>query len=133
MYICEMNTALISIGSNENRDENIPLCRKLLDDIFESIHYSNTSITKPFGEHYKNSFLNQLALVETEMSRENVNICLKMLEKQIGRNFTDKSTGLIKIDIDLIKWNSTILKEEDWTRSYVADLLPSLYNDTTLI
>lgn len=128
-----MNTLLISIGSNENSETNMELCRTLLDEIFEPIIYSETSITEPFGDHYQNHFLNQLALVQTIRNKDDVESELKLLEKQLGRTSEDKSKGLIKIDIDLIKWNDIILKEEDWKRSYVADLLPSIYNEPTAL
>lgn len=119
------------MGSNENSEGNMELCRGLLCEIFDTIYYSETSITTPFGEHYQNDFLNQLALAYTNQELEDVVCNLKLLEKQIGRNSEDKTKGVIKIDIDLIKWNDTVLKEEDWKRSYVADLLPSLHDNTT--
>lgn len=127
-----MNTLLISMGSNDNSEKNMELCRTLLSDIFDSISYSETSVTKPFGDHYQNDFLNQLAIAQTLCDREVVESNLKLLEKQIGRSAEDKDKGLIKIDIDLIKWNDVILKKEDWTRNYVADLLPSIYDEPKL-
>lgn len=125
-----MNTLLISMGSNENSEENMELCRNLLSEIFSTISYSDTSVTKPFGEHYQNDFLNQLALAQTLRNRESVENNLKSLERQIGRSTEDKAKGLIKIDIDLIMWNDEILKKEDWARNYVADLLPSIYHES---
>lgn len=127
-----MNTLLISMGSNENSEENMELCRNLLSEIFSTISYSETSVTEPFGDHYQNDFLNQLALAQTLHNREAVENNLKSLERQIGRSAEDKAKGLIKIDIDLIMWNDEIIKKEDWTRSYVADLLPSIYNESKL-
>lgn len=124
-----MNTLLISMGSNENSETNMALCRGLLSKLFESITYSETSVTEPFGEHYQNHFLNQLALIQTFKGRIEVENELKLLEKELGRTAEDKSNGLIKIDVDLIKWNDTILKEEDWQRNYVADLLPSIFEE----
>lgn len=131
VYICSMNTALISIGSNEDTERNITLCRELLNSIFSNILYSETSVTKPFGDHYKHDFLNQLALAKTEKDKIEVEQMLKLFEKQMGRDLEDKEKGVVKIDIDLIKWNDTILKKEDWQRSYVADLLPSLLDAPT--
>lgn len=126
-----MNTAVISIGSNEDSEKNVEYCKQLLDSIFTTIHYSDTSITKPYGTQYRHDFLNQLALTETEMDLSEVVKTLKLLEKKMGREVEDKNKGLVKIDIDLIKWNDTIVKEEDWQRNYVTDLLPSLYKNFT--
>lgn len=124
-----MNTLLISMGSNDNSETNMELCRILLSKLFEPITYSETSTTEPFGDHYQSHFLNQLALAQTHKNKEDVEKELKLLEIKLGRTVEDKSKGLIKIDVDLIKWNDTILKDEDWKRNYVADLLPSIFND----
>lgn len=126
-----MNTLLISMGSNDNSETNMELCRILLSKLFEPITYSETSITEPFGDHYQSRFLNQLALAQTHKNKEDVEKELKLLEIKLGRTVEDKSKGLIKIDVDLIKWNDTILKDEDWKRNYVADLLPSIFNDSS--
>ncbi|NDV67653.1 hypothetical protein D0T66_01915 [Dysgonomonas sp. 25] len=121
-----MNVALISLGSNNNREHNIALCNRLLDDIYPDILYSATSVTKPYGERYQHDFLNQLAVIRTDRPYEEVIDTLKSLEKRIGRTPEDKLLGLVRIDIDLIVWNNKILKPEDMHRSYIHDLLPTL-------
>lgn len=121
-----MNKALISIGTNENREANLTLCHQLLKTVFEEIHYSDTSITEPYGAKYQNDFLNQLAVAYTQKGKEEIYIQLKTLEKEMGRNTSDKDAGIVIIDIDLVIWNEEILKPTDITRSYVADLLSTL-------
>lgn len=127
-----MNTLIISIGSNYNSEENIKLCRDGLRTIFQAIHFSSTSVTKPFGSQYKNNFLNQLVLTQTDQDFVEIQKQLKLLEKEIGRKKGDKTSGLVKIDIDIIKWNDVVTKEKDWQRNYVQDLLPSLYENADL-
>lgn len=118
-----MNKALISIGSNFDRENNLILCRKLLNESFDNILYSQTLITIPYGKVYKNDFLNQLAVIETNEGQEEINKKLKNIEKIIGRDRNDKISGQVKIDVDLVIWNDHVLKEEDMKRSYVAELL----------
>lgn len=127
IFVPVMNEALISIGSNEDKEANLVLCRKLLHDYFTDITFSDTSITSPYGANYQNDFLNQLAIVNTEKQQEEVSKILKTLEKKMGRTPSDKKNGVVKIDIDLIIWNNEVIKPEDMPRSYIADLLPSLY------
>lgn len=127
-----MNTLIISIGSNENSLVNIRLCRIHLYKLFDIIYFSAISVTKPFGDHYQRDFLNQLAIVRTTRELDELNLCLKELEQKIGRKKEDKANGSVKIDIDIVKWNDTILKQNDWERDYVADLLPSLYDNASL-
>jgi 2-amino-4-hydroxy-6-hydroxymethyldihydropteridine diphosphokinase len=125
-----MNKVLLSIGTNVDREVNLAVCHKLLEESFGEIHYSNTSVTIPYGNHYKNDFLNQLAIVYTDKDKEYVSLLLKSIEKQIGRNPKDKENGIVKIDIDLIIWNDDILKPTDISRSYITELLPSLEEHT---
>lgn len=127
-----LNTVIISIGSNENKEENIQKCRENLISMFSSIYFSSTSVTKPYGEQYKNDFLNQLALIYSDQNLCDIQREIKQLEKEIGREDKDKTNGSVKIDIDIIKWNELILKEKDWQRNYVKDLLPSLYENANL-
>ncbi|MDH6310628.1 2-amino-4-hydroxy-6-hydroxymethyldihydropteridine diphosphokinase [Dysgonomonas sp. PFB1-18] len=121
-----MNKALLSIGTNEDRETNLILCHQMLNDLFEEIHYSETSITTPYGSAYKNDFLNQLAIGYTSKNKEEVTPLLKSIEKQIGRKASDKAKGIVKIDIDLVIWNEEVLKPGEISRDYIADLLPTL-------
>ncbi len=121
-----MNKALISIGTNVNRETNLALCHELLNEAFPEINYSNTSITTPYGNTYKDDFLNQLAFIYTSEAKQEILKRLKSIEKKMGRNATDKVNGSVKIDIDLVIWNEEILKPDDMERSYIVDLLPSL-------
>lgn len=121
-----MNKALISIGTNVNRETNLALCHELLNEAFSEITYSKTSITTPYGNTYKDDFLNQLAFIYTSGTKEEILKKLKSIEKKIGRNAIDKVSGSVKIDIDLVIWNEEILKPDDMERSYIIDLLPSL-------
>ena len=65
-----MNKALISIGTNVDRKANLALCHELLNAVFPEITYSDTSITTPYGNTYKDDFLNQLAFVYTLAAKE---------------------------------------------------------------
>ncbi len=127
MYLCNiMNRALICIGSNDDRDSNLLVCKSLLEKSFGTVFYSKTSVTTPYGESYKQDFLNQLAVLYTEMKKEDVMNSLKEIERLMGRKQEDKSIGLVKIDVDLLSWNKEILKPEDMQRRYVADLLHTI-------
>ncbi|WP_108823100.1 2-amino-4-hydroxy-6-hydroxymethyldihydropteridine diphosphokinase [Dysgonomonas sp. Marseille-P4361] len=121
-----MNKALLSIGTNEDRDRNLDLCHQLLEKQFLFIAYSKTSMTVPYGNSYKSDFLNQLAFIYTDKEKDEVVSLLKSIEKEIGRSNGDKEKGIVKIDVDLIVWNEEVVKPTDISRSYVSDLLPSL-------
>lgn len=121
-----MNRALICIGSNDNREENVAACKSFMEKIFSNILYSDTSITIPYGSSYKWDFLNQLAVFKTDKDKEEVIRSLKKIEVKMGRKPEDKKSGLVKIDIDLLCWNEEVLKPEDMQRKYVTELLPTI-------
>ncbi len=121
-----MNKALLCIGTNEDTETNLRLCHQLLNSSFGEISYSDTSVTTPYGAHYKNDFLNQLAVIYTDQDKEGVRLKLKSIERQMGRESHDKEKGIVKIDIDLVIWNDEVLKPADVSRKYIVDLLPSL-------
>lgn len=121
-----MNKAIISIGSNEDKEANLTRCQVLLASCFSDIRYSSTTVTSPYGSHYKDDFLNQLALVYTQQEEVSVHNMLKQIEKEMGRSVSDKEKGIVIIDIDLVVWNEKVLKPTDMERSYVRDLLSDL-------
>lgn len=127
MYLCTvMNEVLISIGSNINKEKNLAVCQQLLNASFDCIHYSDISITVPYGNNYQDNFINQLAMILTNDEKNVVSNILKSIEKKIGRVPEDKNLGIVKIDVDIIIWNNNVIKTEDITRSYVKDLISTL-------
>lgn len=121
-----MNTYLISIGSNIDRDNNIDACHQLLSDTYPDIFFSETIDTMPFGLNNVPNFLNQLVVVYTDDSVDDILMALKDIEKQLGRLPNDKLRGHIKIDADLLAVNNRIVKEEDFTRPYLKILLDKI-------
>lgn len=123
-----MNRALISIGTNTDKESNMAACRILLDEVFNNITYSETSVTEPYGSNYNSKFLNQLALIQTNTNKSDFEISIKLIETQLGRKAEDKKNGIVIIDIDLIEWNFEIVRPMEMDRIYIKNLLPTLPN-----
>lgn len=121
-----MNTFIISMGSNENRTENMSRCRYLLSKEYPNVVFSEMINTEPFGDNYQSDFYNQLALVSSEDSESMVTERLKKIEAEIGRQSGEKSKGIIKIDVDLLVVNDKIIKSEDFERPYINNLFDDL-------
>lgn len=117
-----MNTFIISMGSNENRTENMSRCRCLLSKYYPDIMFSEMINTEPFGDNYQSDFLNQLALINSEDDDLTMTERLKKIETEIGRQSEEKSRGIIKIDVDLLVVNGNIIKVEDFERPYINNL-----------
>ena len=121
-----MNTFIISMGSNENRAENMSRCRYLLSKDYPEVVFSEMINTEPYGEAYHSDFYNQLALINSEDSELIVADKLKRIESEIGRRSEEKSLGIIKIDVDLLVVNGKIIKSEDFERPYISSLFDNL-------
>lgn len=118
-----MKTYLVSLGSNENRAENMMICRQLLGLYFQDINYSDMLETEPVGEGFRGVFYNQLAIVCSNCGLAEIKQTLKVIEKEQGRTSTDKSKGIVIIDLDVLAVNEKIVKSADFARPYISCLL----------
>ena len=118
-----MNKVLLCIGSNTNALFNLKRAINKLQLNFKDIQFTETAKSRPYGEIYKQSFLNTLAYFETNMNKDELVLSLKSIEEEMGRQPEHKAEGKVIIDIDLIKWNDEIVKSEDFKRDYVRKLL----------
>jgi 2-amino-4-hydroxy-6-hydroxymethyldihydropteridine diphosphokinase len=121
-----MNKALISIGSNEDSKMNLEISRRMLMEHLGEVFFTGELETAPYGKQYKSMFINQLAVVYTSQSLEEVNNIAKEIEYLLGRLPEHKMEGVVKVDIDVFGWNDEIVRQEDYMRPYVQDLLPQL-------
>ncbi len=127
-YICTINLftmrkTLLSIGTNTNANFNVKHALDCLLAYFPTIQFTEIIETKPFGIQYKGPFLNALGYFETAMSKDELINCFKTIEKEMGRQPSDKAEGKVIIDIDLIQLDDEVLKPEEFKREYMHDLL----------
>jgi 2-amino-4-hydroxy-6-hydroxymethyldihydropteridine diphosphokinase len=100
-----MNTAIVMLGSNYQKEQNIDLAKDKLSEFFEITDESRLLLTKPIGKKYKNDFLNQaLVLLSADSAIETQNH-FKHIEDELGRSPLTALIGDIPIDIDLVFWN----------------------------
>jgi 2-amino-4-hydroxy-6-hydroxymethyldihydropteridine diphosphokinase len=93
--------------------------RRDLEKHFPNIRFSTEVETEAIGSRFLSPFNNQVAIFETTLSADEVHTILKQIECDHGRLPTDKSYGVVKMDIDLVKYDETVLKPEDMEREFV--------------
>jgi 2-amino-4-hydroxy-6-hydroxymethyldihydropteridine diphosphokinase len=80
-------------------------------------------------------YVNAAVLVRTSMRRERLLASLKEIEDQLGRVRTPGMPDRLKIDIDLVIFDSEIVETDLWRQAYravpVAELLPQLHCPTS--
>lgn len=110
------NTALIGIGSNWEPEINVEKAREMLTARFPGVRFSEAVYTEPVGCRNPALFLNQTALVHIDIPQAAFTEILKRIEREIGRTPEDKAREKIKIDLDLLQWNASVLKPGDLKR-----------------
>ncbi|KXB38208.1 putative 2-amino-4-hydroxy-6-hydroxymethyldihydropteridine diphosphokinase [Bacteroidales bacterium KA00251] len=121
------NKAIISIGSNTNRTENIQKVIEILQANYPRSRFSTPEITDPIDlPEGAKAFLNLVAMVPTNLDKEEFVSQLKSIEEDLGRDDDDEEEGIIPIDLDLIKWNEDVLKPRDFIRPYMVSGLEEI-------
>ena len=123
-----MNCAYLCIGSNRDKAVNMKRAEAMLRAYFATIRFSPLMETEAIGCPGAECYLNQVAVCRCEESLGEVQAALKRMEWEIGRRPTDKASGRMPIDIDLIQWNDEVLKPADLQRCYVKEGLQAICN-----
>lgn len=110
----------ISIGSNEDRRENLALARRRLEELFSGIRFSKEEETKPLLFCRPELFSNQVARFTSNSGAEEVVLRLKNIEREAGRTPEDKKLEIVRLDIDLLSCDDTVYKPEDLKRDYIV-------------
>jgi len=91
----------LSIGSNIEPVKNIIFSIKELKEILTDINISNTYVTPSIGFEGP-EFLNLIISGNTELSLEQLNALLKVIEDNAGRDRTVKKFNSRTLDIDIV-------------------------------
>ena len=114
-----MNEVIIGIGSNLDAENNIRRGLEILAEKFELLKVSEFIKTKPIGITEQPDFINGAAKISTILNRENLEIILKQIEDQMGRDRTVPKFGPRCIDLDIVVWNGEIVDDDYYTRDFL--------------
>lgn len=121
-----LHTCLLCMGSNTGRKTRMENARKALAHSFPDIRFGTEMETEAIGSGFLSPFSNQVARLTTPLSAEEVRTILKSIEKENGRLPEDKAKGIVKLDIDLLMYDDTVLKPKDMEKCYVQEGLVAL-------
>lgn len=108
-----MNTAFLLLGSNlGNPKSNIDKALKMIEDEVGKIKKrSSLYKTAPWGFEHKNYFLNQVVIIETKKSPQQLLSEILRIEKDLGRVRNTNEIEARTLDIDILFFNSEIINE----------------------
>lgn len=105
----------LTLGSNTNQQHNIAEAQRMLKRFCPSIIFSEPCWTTPIGI-VSDDFLNVEATGHTSLSLEQFCTGLKEIERLLGDNHANHNKGIVLIDIDLIDYGNTHLKDIIWKK-----------------
>lgn len=113
----KLHTCHISLGSNVSA-AYIRLAREQLTCLFPDILFGREVCTLPVGLSNPAYFTNQTACFTTILTPGELRPVLKHLEKRAGRNAKEVDLEIIRLDVDLVKYDNQILKTDEWNRLF---------------
>ncbi|HEX6383655.1 MAG TPA: 2-amino-4-hydroxy-6-hydroxymethyldihydropteridine diphosphokinase [Anaerolineae bacterium] len=104
-----MNRVFVVLGSNINKEENLPLAVRLLSKVCRVVAVSSVYETIPVGLRDQPNFFNVAILLETEMEasalKEEV---LSEIERRLQRQRTANRNAPRTIDADIVLFNDEV-------------------------
>ena len=116
---------LLALGSNVAAELHIEQAKARLSAVFPQLRFSRSLITPAIGI-VSPPFMNCLAEGYCSAPLEEVIVALKDIEAQMGSVSEERKKGIVKIDIDLLQFDNTKRKADDWSRDYIQLLLNEL-------
>lgn len=114
---------ILSLGSNFDQANCMSTAQMKLRDMFGSdIVFSKSLWTAPINIE-SDKFLNCLVFTHTAHKLEYINKAMKHIERLCGNRKRARSNNIVKMDIDILKYDELVLHENDWSRPYVTELM----------
>jgi len=129
--------AFISLGSNIDPEKYLPLAVKRLEELGPLIGVSMVYQNPAIGGLPQPDFLNAAALIETNLTAEDIHARLREIESDLGRVRTSDKYAPRTIDLDLCLLGSQVVETPELrlpdpdvlTRPHLAITLAELASD----
>lgn len=89
--------------------------------LLPDIRWSEAVFTAPEACSNPALFLNRVGIAHTSLPVADLIRHFKQIERALGRVPENKHQGIIPMDIDLLQWNSELLKPDDMQRGYIKE------------
>lgn len=111
-----MNSVYILLGGNlGNREKNLTMAGSYIEkEVGKIVRASSIYETASWGIAEQPDFLNQVLLVETNFSAEEIMEIILTIENKMGRTRAEKNASRI-IDIDILFFNDEVINEPGLT------------------
>lgn len=111
------HTCYLTLGSNVSA-AYVRLARERLTRLFPGIRFGNEQQTLPIGLRNPALFTNQTARFETILAPDEIHPLLKHIEHAAGRTPEEKAREIIRLDIDLVRYDQKIIRPDNWKQFF---------------
>jgi 2-amino-4-hydroxy-6-hydroxymethyldihydropteridine diphosphokinase len=122
------NKGVIGLGSNIDSVANMGRALYLLGLRIKILAVSSFQTTPPIGISDQPDFLNGAVLVQTSMTREQLDAELKAVEDEMGRDRSLPKYGPRVIDMDIIIWNEVVVDDDFYERDFLRRAVEEVTN-----
>lgn len=124
IYMKNVHTCLLCLGSNMRPAYHLREAEIALNGLFPGIRWGGIVLTRAENAVEGSSdYLNRVAWFDTSLSEGEIQAILKDIEKANGRSGGDKAKGSVPLDVDLLQYDSEVLKPDDFGKDYVRKAL----------
>lgn len=109
------NRAFISIGSNIEPEEYLPLAVGKLSELGKVSKVSSVYQNPPVGRPEQHDFLNAAVLLQTDHPALHLRKELRRIEEELGRVRTEDKYAARTIDLDLCLYEDLIIQSNEFT------------------
>lgn len=114
---------VIALASNHQQEKYLSEARQRLLQMLSHCRFTEAIWTAPINAALPDMYLNQLLYAQTDMTLEQVTEALKQTEILMGRTNEDRCQGIVRIDLDLMRYDDQRYHVKDWERDYIKKLL----------
>jgi len=126
-YMKESHSVILCLGSNIHQQENMRHAQQLLRAEYTSITFTPSIWTEPIGV-VSPPYLNCMAEIKTKDDLTILHDKTKNIERLMHSSAKERKDNIVRIDIDIMRYDNHIYHEKDWSRDYVKQLAVVLHN-----
>lgn len=119
--------AVLCVGANLNGESNVPLALAIIAGMMTDVRKSEIYSTPAVGGGER-PYVNAVVEGDVCMEMEAFNGLLKKMELDFGRTPEARSAGYVPLDVDIVMWDDTVVRPNDYSQRFFqigySSLLP---------
>ena len=102
-----------------DKNTRVDNCIAAISNMAHIVAKTPIYVTPAEGSVATTEYANALLEIDCDATYETLHTTFKQWEVDAGRTPSCKLQGIVPLDIDIIKWNDTLLKERDMQYEYM--------------